>query len=87
MKPQNQPIEGYVDAAQFAQLAGVAYITVWRWIRKGIVRAHQVGRFWAISVDELEKVKRYQERAQRARARRYAEWINKQSDAPKAQTE
>ncbi|MEM1684650.1 MAG: hypothetical protein QXD60_02735 [Nanopusillaceae archaeon] len=70
--------DGYIDAAEFAKRAGVAYITVWRWIRKRIVVAHKVGRYWVVSLDQLEKVKRYQERAKKARARRYAEWMQQQ---------
>lgn len=76
--PQGYGFDGYIDAAEFAKRAGVAYITVWRWIRKRVVQAHKVGRYWVVSADQLDKAKRYQERARRARARRYAEWMQQQ---------
>lgn len=56
MKTTKCPLLGYMDLSGFARAVGVSYFTAYRWAKEGRIRAWQVGRFWAVPIDEVERV-------------------------------
>lgn len=56
MKTTKRPLGGYIDLSGFARAVGISYFTAYRWVKEGRIRAWQIGRFWAVPIDEVERV-------------------------------
>jgi len=41
-----------------AKELGCGYLTIYRWIKAGKIKAVKIGRFWKIEEKELERIKK-----------------------------
>lgn len=50
--------EKYWTAGEAAKIVGVNYVTMWRWIRKGNLKAERLGREVLVEKQTVEALKR-----------------------------
>ncbi len=48
------PTERWLSVEEIASHLGVAAITVYRWLEKGKIPAHRVGKLWKFKVSEVD---------------------------------
>jgi excisionase family DNA binding protein len=54
-EPSQTPVvEHWLSVDEIASHLGVAAITVYRWLEKGKIPAHRVGKLWKFKVSEVD---------------------------------
>lgn len=50
-----QPVEPWYSVEQIARHLGVSKETVYRWLEKGKIPAHRIGKLWKFKASEVDE--------------------------------